>query len=130
MNKIMRMHSVTSTIENGFVYLPGKAEWLGEYLHEMTSFPKGKFDDQCDSTSQALDWIKRGYCHYGFVKWLELEAGKFKAGSLDDHPSEACPSCHSKLSSRIGAQKPMRQTVGAAGGTLSGPTRADILFGR
>jgi len=82
MDKIMRMHSVTSTIENGFAYLPGKAEWLGEYLHEITSFPKGRFDDQCDSTSQALDWIKSGYCHYGFLKWLELEAGKLKARSI------------------------------------------------
>ncbi len=28
MDKIMRMHSVTSTIENGFVQLPDKAAWL------------------------------------------------------------------------------------------------------
>jgi hydrogenase maturation protein HypF len=40
-----RYHSVTSTIENGFVHLPDKAEGLAEYLHEMTSFPKGKHDD-------------------------------------------------------------------------------------
>ena len=30
MDKIIRMHSVTSTIENGFVYLPDKACWLAE----------------------------------------------------------------------------------------------------
>ncbi len=58
-DKIMRMHSVTSTIENGFVYLPEKAPWLGEYVHELASFPKGKYDDQADSTSQALDWFKQ-----------------------------------------------------------------------
>jgi predicted phage terminase large subunit-like protein len=56
--KIMRMNSVTGTIENGFVHLPDKAAWLGEYLHELTTFPNGKYDDQADSTSQALDWIK------------------------------------------------------------------------
>jgi predicted phage terminase large subunit-like protein len=56
--KIMRLHSVTSTIENGFVYLPKRAEWLDEYLRELTTFPSGKHDDQTDSTSQALDWIK------------------------------------------------------------------------
>lgn len=33
MDKIMRMHSVTSTIENGFVHLPDKACWLEEYIH-------------------------------------------------------------------------------------------------
>jgi len=43
-DKVMRTHSVTSTIENGFVYLPDKAWWLAEYLHEMATFPRGKFD--------------------------------------------------------------------------------------
>jgi hypothetical protein len=55
----MRMHSVSSTIENGFVYLPTEADWLAPYLHELTSFPAGKYDDQADSTSQALDWAKQ-----------------------------------------------------------------------
>lgn len=44
MDTVMRMHSVTSTIENGFVHLPDKAAWLGEYLHELATFPKGKYD--------------------------------------------------------------------------------------
>jgi predicted phage terminase large subunit-like protein len=61
MDKIMRMHNVSSTIENGFVHLPEKAEWLPEYLHELTTFPKSKHDDQADSTSQALDWVRQGY---------------------------------------------------------------------
>jgi len=61
LEKIMRLNSVTSTIERGFVYLPEKAMWLADYLHELTTFPKGKFDDQCDSTSQALDWVKTRY---------------------------------------------------------------------
>ncbi len=60
-DKIMRLHAVSSTMENGFVYLPEKSEWLPEYLHELTTFPKGKHDDQVDSTSQALDWIRQGY---------------------------------------------------------------------
>jgi len=59
MDKIMRLHSVSSTIENGFVHLPEQAEWLATYLHELVTFPKGKYDDQADSTSQALDWAKQ-----------------------------------------------------------------------
>ena len=59
MDKIMRLHSVTSLIENGMVHLPENADWLNEYLHELTTFPRGKHDDQADSTSQALDWIKQ-----------------------------------------------------------------------
>lgn len=58
MDKVMRLHSVSNTIENGFCYVPEKAAWLPEYLHELSTFPKGKHDDQVDSTSQALDWFK------------------------------------------------------------------------
>ena len=70
MDKIMRMHSVTGTIENGLVYLPEKAEWLAQYMHELTTFPNGKFDDQVDSTSQALDWVRgrNNYC-YGLLEY-------------------------------------------------------------
>jgi len=42
------------------VFLPKDAPWLLEYVTELTSFPKAKYDDQVDSTSQALAWIKCG----------------------------------------------------------------------
>lgn len=133
MDKIMRLHSVTSTIENGFVHVPDKAEWLGEYLHEMTSFPKGKFDDQCDSTSQVLDWIKSGYRNDGCFKWLELEAAKAKSGLSGQRSAEACPSCQSKSICTTGPQKRCNDCgkqwwQGALSFSL--PTRADILSGR
>jgi hypothetical protein len=57
-DKIMRMHAQTATIKNGFVFVPTQASWVTEYLHEMTSFYFGKYDDQVDSTSQFLDWAK------------------------------------------------------------------------
>jgi predicted phage terminase large subunit-like protein len=57
----MRMFECCNPIENGFVYLPEKAAWLEGYIAELTIFPWGKHDDQVDSTSQALDWIKRIY---------------------------------------------------------------------
>jgi predicted phage terminase large subunit-like protein len=58
-DKIMRMNAQTAMIENGFVHLPKEAAWLAEYLHELTGFPRGKHDDQVDSTAQALDWFKQ-----------------------------------------------------------------------
>jgi predicted phage terminase large subunit-like protein len=58
-DKVMRLHAQTATIENGFVYLPRDAPWLPEYLQELTTFPDAKYDDQVDSTSQALAWIKQ-----------------------------------------------------------------------
>jgi predicted phage terminase large subunit-like protein len=65
MDKLMRLHSCSSVIENGFVYLPATADWLAPYLHELTTFPNGKHDDQADSTSQALDWFKQGHIGNG-----------------------------------------------------------------
>jgi predicted phage terminase large subunit-like protein len=57
--KIMRLHAQTAMIENGFVHLPDKAHWLQAYLHELTTFPSSKHDDQADSTSQFLDWFQK-----------------------------------------------------------------------
>lgn len=86
MDKTMRLHSATSTIENGFVHLPDKAEWRAEYLHELTTFPKGKFDDQADSTSQALDWAKKYAMQPGYLVWLDQEYRKMltREGRFDE----------------------------------------------
>ena len=37
--KVRGCTRLQSSIENGFVHLPEKAEWLPEYLHELTTFP-------------------------------------------------------------------------------------------
>lgn len=47
----------TPEIENGNVLLPKQAHWLPDYVQELTTFPKAKYDDQVDSTAQALRWI-------------------------------------------------------------------------
>jgi predicted phage terminase large subunit-like protein len=59
-DKFMRMHAQTGMIEGGDVLFPCRAPWLESYVLELTSFPNAKFDDQVDSTSQALCWIKIG----------------------------------------------------------------------
>ena len=56
-DKQMRMSGRAAVIEAGFVYIPREAHWLAEYLHELSVFPNGKYDDQVDSTSQALEAI-------------------------------------------------------------------------
>jgi predicted phage terminase large subunit-like protein len=73
-DKIMRMYACCNVIENGCVYLPEEAEWLTEYKSELTVFPNGKHDDQVDSTSQAIDWIKRRYlqCHTTTITTVHL----------------------------------------------------------
>ena len=56
-NKVMRLVAQTAEMENGNVLLPTEAPWLDDYIYELISFPKAKYDDQVDSTSQAIQWI-------------------------------------------------------------------------
>jgi predicted phage terminase large subunit-like protein len=53
-DKYMRMNAQTLSFENGQVLLPTAAPWLADYVTELTGFPGTKFDDQVDSTAQAL----------------------------------------------------------------------------
>ena len=57
-DKIMRLHAQTALFENGRVLLPSRAPWLADYVTELTSFPGSRYDDQVDSTTQALDHLR------------------------------------------------------------------------
>ena len=57
-DKLMRLYAQTALFENGQVFLPQQAPWLDDYRHELLSFPGSKYDDQVDSTTQALDHLK------------------------------------------------------------------------
>ena len=74
----MRLHAQTAIIENGFVHLPDAAPWLAEYLHEMMVFPKGKHDDQVDSTAQFLDWFKKPFPGQGIFEFYRMQAEKLQ----------------------------------------------------
>jgi predicted phage terminase large subunit-like protein len=76
--KIMRLYAQTAMIENGFVYIPESAPWLAEYLHEMSVFPKGKHDDQVDSTAQFLEWFKRPFPGQGIFEYYRMMAEELK----------------------------------------------------
>jgi predicted phage terminase large subunit-like protein len=58
-DKTMRLHAQTAMFENGFVLLPRNAPWLADYIKELTSFPGARYDDQVDSTTQFLDYIRQ-----------------------------------------------------------------------
>jgi predicted phage terminase large subunit-like protein len=74
-DKIMRLYAQTATIENGFVYLPSEASWLADYLHELTTFPHAKHDDQADSTSQALAWLIQAPPEPGLIEFTRFQVG-------------------------------------------------------
>ena len=57
-DKIMRAMRITPVIESGNVYLPINASWLADFESELSAFPFSKHDDQVDSMTQALNWLK------------------------------------------------------------------------
>ncbi len=56
-DKQMRLADQSIRFEASRVYLPREAPWLADYVNEITGFPGTKYDDQVDSTTQALDFL-------------------------------------------------------------------------
>jgi len=73
-DKVMRMNAQTAHIENGVVYLPSEAPWLPDLEHELAMFPKGRYADQVDSISQALEFIFTQSDAQGWIDFYEALA--------------------------------------------------------
>ena len=54
-DKIARMAIASAKFEAGNVYFPQTAPWLADLEFELFAFPGARYDDQCDSISQALN---------------------------------------------------------------------------
>jgi len=72
-DKVSRFNGVTPMIEQGRVYLPERAPWEEAYLRELCAFPKGRFDDQVDATSQLLGWIREHGSPGGIFEYYRQE---------------------------------------------------------
>jgi predicted phage terminase large subunit-like protein len=68
-DKITRANAATPTVEAGRVYLPESAPWLEVYLDELSSFPAAPHDDLVDSTTMALNWIRRPAHGFSVEAW-------------------------------------------------------------
>jgi predicted phage terminase large subunit-like protein len=53
-NKKTRMSIQSAKFESGLVFFPKQAPWLAAYEGEIFAFPNVQYDDQVDSTAQAL----------------------------------------------------------------------------
>ena len=74
-DKISRASAASPLIEAGKVFLPRNAPWLYDYLEELSAFPNGAFDDQVDSTTQALNWMRsRGEGDTFIIEYDTMEA--------------------------------------------------------
>ncbi len=55
-----RANACQGTIKSGHVIIPHPdvAEWVRSYIKEMIGFPTASYDDQVDSTTQALNYVR------------------------------------------------------------------------
>ena len=78
-DKVARMLAQTPGIENGFVVFPKDAPWMPEYIAELLAFPMGKYDDQVDSTSQALEYLVTEGAEPGMLGYMRMLAEEMRA---------------------------------------------------
>ena len=72
-SKVARAYAVTALCASGNVWLPEDdyAPWVRDLLEELLSFPAGAHDDQVDSFTQALRYLKS----HGLSVWEALADG-------------------------------------------------------
>ena len=73
-DKEANARAVSPMFEAGMILLPDDAEWADDYIESMTRFPKGQHDDDVDSTSQALNYLRRR--QHGVMEYIEKELAK------------------------------------------------------
>ncbi|WP_303522368.1 phage terminase large subunit, partial [Staphylococcus pasteuri_A] len=70
-DKLTRALAQSALVQSGLVMLPESAPWLADFEAEVTSFPLAANDDQVDSMTQFLKWVRR---HGGMFEFAS--AGK------------------------------------------------------
>lgn len=58
-DKMARATAITPTIEAGKVFLPEGADWVADFLGELSAFPNGAHDDRVDAIGMALRYLVR-----------------------------------------------------------------------
>lgn len=71
-DKVARAHAVEPTFAAGLVFAP-EEDWAEKVIAQAEIFPKGKHDDLVDSSTQALQWLRRsGLVSHNFEVATEL----------------------------------------------------------
>lgn len=73
-DKLSRAYAASPMVEAGKVFLPESVPWLADFLYELASFPVGVHDDQADSVTQALNYMRGSTQTLGLVEFLKQGA--------------------------------------------------------
>jgi predicted phage terminase large subunit-like protein len=79
-DKMARAQAITPLIEAGKVFLPESAPWLDAYVDELAAFPTGAHDDDVDSTTQALNYLRHQQEHTVVIS--NAFTGEYLGGNL------------------------------------------------
>lgn len=79
-DKQANARAVSPMFEASMILLPEDAPWADDYIESMIRFPKGAHDDDVDSTSQALNYLRRR--QHGVMEYIERELSKEKEKNL------------------------------------------------
>jgi len=63
-DKVARVHAILRFFVSGRVWLPEGAEWAYDLAEEALAFPRGKHDDQVDTMTLALLYLRDSYSLY------------------------------------------------------------------
>jgi len=105
-DKISRAHAVSPMVEAGKVFLPQSAPWLEDYLYSLSVFPVGAFDDDVDSTTQALNYMRNSNLCYGLIEYMKQLAAApqqplaMPAAKEEQKPQE-CEACGSTALTKL-----------------------------
>ena len=58
-DKLARAQGVSGAYEAGLVRLPKQAKWKRALIDELAQFPNAPNDDQADSSSQGVKYMRR-----------------------------------------------------------------------
>lgn len=64
-DKANRVHAISGIVEAGRVFLPARASWLSEFLHEVCGFPAAKLNDITDAFAHGLMQLRPSRVRYG-----------------------------------------------------------------
>ena len=68
-DKQTRLFAQSGHFESGVVRIPQKAAWVKDFVHEITSFPFHKFDDQVDAVIQGLAYLRERLDEPGLITY-------------------------------------------------------------
>jgi predicted phage terminase large subunit-like protein len=62
---------ISGSFESGNVFIRQDAHWMDTYISELVTFPNSQYNDQMDSTSQALKWLR-----FKWEQFIEIKQKK------------------------------------------------------